>query len=294
MNKIKFLMIKMFNFYLLLLISPIFSSEIQYRDMQRYVAAYPDTIERIEDNYLIWKNGSRMPMQKHLPCCDLKESLKNPDLYRQLSIPYKTNNECGAFIPLENEDPGRIRDTEFFDIMYGRSKEEIEQNLVMIDWMPLTFGENTKKLAITQINNVDKKLQSISSDLDRLVLNNPDFKPFLSNPGGTFCYRTIAGTDRRSCHSYGMTIDINVEHSHYWLWDYNKKNKNTDPRSAVLEEDIPSDLIPTYTNNIPIEIVSIFETYGFIWGGKWYHYDTMHFEYRPELLTKLEENNEDM
>ena len=27
-----------------------------------------------------------------------------------------------------------------------------------------------------------------------------------------------------------------------------------------------------------------FETHGFIWGGKWYHYDTMHFEYRPELL----------
>jgi D-alanyl-D-alanine carboxypeptidase len=25
-------------------------------------------------------------------------------------------------------------------------------------------------------------------------------------------------------------------------------------------------------------------SYGFIWGGKWYHYDTMHFEYRPELM----------
>ena len=31
-------------------------------------------------------------------------------------------------------------------------------------------------------------------------------------------------------------------------------------------------------------IVEIFERHGFIWGGKWYHYDTMHFEYRPELL----------
>ena len=28
----------------------------------------------------------------------------------------------------------------------------------------------------------------------------------------------------------------------------------------------------------------IFERHGFIWGGKWHHYDTMHFEYRPELL----------
>jgi hypothetical protein len=39
-----------------------------------------------------------------------------------------------------------------------------------------------------------------------------------------------------------------------------------------------------YENRIPMEIVAIFEKHGFIWGGKWYHYDTMHFEYRPEIL----------
>jgi D-alanyl-D-alanine carboxypeptidase len=30
--------------------------------------------------------------------------------------------------------------------------------------------------------------------------------------------------------------------------------------------------------------VRIFEKQGFVWGGYWYHFDTMHFEYRPELL----------
>ena len=35
----------------------------------------------------------------------------------------------------------------------------------------------------------------------------------------------------------------------------------------------------------PWEIVLIFEKYGFIWGGKWHHYDTVHFEYRPEMLS---------
>jgi hypothetical protein len=39
-----------------------------------------------------------------------------------------------------------------------------------------------------------------------------------------------------------------------------------------------------YRNVIPHGIVDIFEKHGFIWGGKWYHYDTMHFEYRPELV----------
>ena len=41
---------------------------------------------------------------------------------------------------------------------------------------------------------------------------------------------------------------------------------------------------PAYKNRIPMEIVRIFEKHGFIWGGRWSHYDTMHFEYRPELL----------
>jgi len=27
-----------------------------------------------------------------------------------------------------------------------------------------------------------------------------------------------------------------------------------------------------------------FEHHGFIWGGKWWHFDTMHFEYRPEII----------
>ncbi len=43
---------------------------------------------------------------------------------------------------------------------------------------------------------------------------------------------------------------------------------------------------PRWRNRIPVEIVRIFERHGFIWGGAWYHYDTMHFEYRPELLPR--------
>ena len=30
--------------------------------------------------------------------------------------------------------------------------------------------------------------------------------------------------------------------------------------------------------------VRVFEKHWFIRGGRWHHYDTMHFEYRPELL----------
>ena len=36
---------------------------------------------------------------------------------------------------------------------------------------------------------------------------------------------------------------------------------------------------------MPPKIVrDIFESEGFIWGGKWTVWDTMHFEYHPELI----------
>jgi len=94
-------------------------------------------------------------------------------------------------------------------------------------------------------------------------------KKYLTNIGGTFAWRNIAGTDRHSMHSFGMTIDINTAYSDYWQWACKCTNEN-----AVF----------IYKNRIPQLIVDIFEKYGFIWGGKWYHFDTMHFEYRPELI----------
>ena len=34
----------------------------------------------------------------------------------------------------------------------------------------------------------------------------------------------------------------------------------------------------------PQEVVRLFERHGFIWGGKWAHFDVIHFEYRPEII----------
>ena len=34
----------------------------------------------------------------------------------------------------------------------------------------------------------------------------------------------------------------------------------------------------------PDSFIEAFERRGFVWGGKWFYYDTMHFEYRPEIL----------
>ena len=40
---------------------------------------------------------------------------------------------------------------------------------------------------------------------------------------------------------------------------------------------------------VPAPVVEAFERNGFVWGGKWLFFDTMHFEYRPEILLMARE-----
>lgn len=94
---------------------------------------------------------------------------------------------------------------------------------------------------------------------------------------GTFNWRRIHGTDRKSNHSFGIAIDLKLPanlHKH-WQWAGCQPEKPCPYSSAVLNDTILQ------------RIVAIFEALGFIWGGKWHHYDTMHFEYRPELTPPL-------
>ena len=32
--------------------------------------------------------------------------------------------------------------------------------------------------------------------------------------------------------------------------------------------------------------MEVFEKNNFVWGGKWGHFDILHFEYRPEIILK--------
>jgi hypothetical protein len=88
-------------------------------------------------------------------------------------------------------------------------------------------------------------------------------------------WRSIADTQSRSFHAYGTALDILPASQRgletYWLWT----SRNNPQWWAV-----------PYTKRLhpPDKVIKAFEAYGFIWGGKWLFYDTMHFEYRPEIL----------
>ncbi len=220
--------------------------------------AYPDFIAYITDNELVWKDSTRMIFDDKIIKNNIEELLLNADLQDQLEIPYTKG--VVSENPKVNYDPGRIRNEAFFKKMYGNSEKAVCKKLVSIAWLP-KFCKT--KLSVTTINGVDKKLKLISDELE----NYPELKPYLINPAGTFNWRYIADSQMLSMHSFGIAIDINVKYSDYWKWNKSAKNDTI-----------------KYKNQIPFKIVEVFEKHGFIWGGKWYHFDTMHFEYRPELI----------
>ncbi len=253
-------------------------------DPSVYLRAYPDHIASVKDNELIWQDGTKMPIKTSADPKSLEKALNDPDLYMQLYIPYPQGPLKNP--PSPDSDPGRIRYVPFFQKMYGSTKEEVLKNLTEIPWMPRTFqGKEASSLPVTKVNHVSEIMQALSNDLDDLVQKKPEYKKYLANPAGTFSWRLIAGTNRPSAHSFGMTIDINTKYSNYWLWDY-KKAHNLSIDAPVNETELKPEDVPPYKNQIPWDIVELFEKHHFIWGGKFFHYDTMHFEYRPELFIK--------
>ena len=145
--------------------------------------------------------------------------------------------------------------------MYGNcNNNEVVTNLRPIHWLPKHGGGS---VTITTINGVDRALEAVSRELDELA---DSFIKYLKPTPGTYSCRQIAGSNVQSMHAYGAALDLSAKYSNYWRWALKGRGELK------------------WQNQIPIEIVNIFERHGFIWGGHWYHYDTMHFEYRPELL----------
>ncbi|MCL1836417.1 MAG: M15 family metallopeptidase [Treponema sp.] len=225
-------------------------------DLEILQTAYPDAFEIIP-NGIRFPDGTLIIYNDGITK-DFDALLEMPDLRDMLSLPYPSGEQHGP--PPLNFDPGRFRPDAFFRALYGKDETAIRSHLGRVQWMP---SQNGQWLLVTTRFGVDKKLEEVIAELETL---GAEYRQYLLPAGGTFNYRPIAQTSRLSAHSFGIAIDIAVAPSHYWQWEAGG--------AAV------------YKNTIPYVIVEIFERHGFIWGGRWYHFDTMHFEYRPELLLK--------
>ena len=203
-----------------------------------------------DDTFLLSEIGSK----------SIGELFSTPSLIDTLRWPYP--NQAPDTAPPVGHDPGRIRHEGWLKKLYGTSPKAVGRALVSVNWLP---GIVDRIIQFHGGHGAASALQRVS---DELALLPTRFHKYLRKTAGTFNWRYIKGTSRLSAHAFGIAIDIDVTHSDYWRWA-------KDRRGGFK-----------YRNRIPIEIVHIFEKHGFVWGGRWYHFDTMHFEYRPELFVQ--------
>ncbi len=226
-----------------------------------------------------------------------RDRLANPNISSILAVPYP-KSQVRTPILVTDFEPGRIRDQNLMQAVYGATEEEVRSQLVEVRFLNQNIMFNKNFGAAQALNRVNARLQQ-KVLTDRALANylRPWLQGHLKLRGSTFDWRVIAGTNRLSTHSFGIAIDLlngNLKEPYYWLWDYadqiveklRKAGKRVTREQVLkkLKENEILDYRPQNMIQIPIGLVQAFEEEGFIWGGKWFHFDAMHFEYRPEFF----------
>ncbi|WP_099187233.1 M15 family metallopeptidase [Tepidibacter mesophilus] len=219
-------------------------------------SGYIVDIESCDDKvYLQMESGTKI-LYDDKKNKTMQEKINNPDLQDMMEESYNLNyiNE------IPNGDPGRIRHYQLLKEVYGNTKKEIEINLKNLRFANRYYAFNNKNNAYESLNKAINGIMSICK------VDNRIYK-YIYPVSGTFNYRVISGTSRLSPHSFGIAIDLASDKSDYWKWASKEAGQKR---------------LKAY----PQDVVKIFEDNNFIWGGKWEHFDILHFEYRPEFIYK--------
>lgn len=221
-------------------------------------AAYPDFIKSASPEKIVWHDGSESVLGPVRPRSQAAQILLAPSIAEQFLFDYPLYPQAREELP--REDPGRARNEAFFAKMYGDCRRgQLRGKLRTVKWLKNTAQQS---ITVTTVNGIDRKIEAISDEIEQLPMAKRIAAARLS---GAFSCRVIAGTTRLSMHAFGAAIDLHGRVGRYWRWS----GLNDRTRGVHF---------------IPHEIIGIFERRGFIWGGNWYHVDSIHFEYRPELI----------
>lgn len=232
------------------------------RDILCLMMSYPEYIINLEKNdneivYIITKSGKRIIYDDKI-VKNANDKISNADLQDMMESIYPLN----SIVSLMDIgfDPGRARVYALLREVYGENKTDIQANLVNTKVGARVYQFNNK-------NGASNALQNTMKELNLIMEKKKSIYPFVYPMSGTFNYRNISGTNLISAHAFGIAVDLKSDKRDYWKW-----TSREDGEKRLL--------------SYPIEIIQCFEKNNFIWGGKWGHFDILHFEYRPELILK--------
>jgi hypothetical protein len=228
------------------------------------LAAYPEFLKSSSlPNAVQSRQGEVFFFDASLPTKSHQWRLDHADLKAQMEQPYPRGPLAEP--PAVDFDPGRLRSAPFFEHMYGQTLTQVQEHMVGVYWAPCKC-----RIQFSKRNGGAAALEQVGE----VLANRPELLMHVSRPLGSLNWRSIQGTQRRSMHAYGVAVDFHLPKPvhHYWQWSGCKSGAPCPYPAAVLKDERLQ------------EVVKVFEAHGFIWGGKWHHFDTVHFEFRPELI----------
>lgn len=226
---------------------------------------------RVDDTWFAWADGRLLPESER----------GRAEEYVGLSF-YRYPLELPPLAPVDDENAARLRervrenernpprrnDAFLGLLLKAGDRAETESRIVKLEVAGFTVSVH---------EDAAGPLALVSEELRALKAADPEVKAFLRGlvEMNGYNYRFVDGTRTRSYHSYGLAVDL-IPRSYggrhaYWRWAMEKE---------------PDWWAVPYARRwmVPTAVVEAFERHGFIWGGKWLFFDTMHFEYRPEVL----------
>ncbi|MFZ5352010.1 MAG: M15 family metallopeptidase [Bacillota bacterium] len=231
------------------------------QDLLCIMLAYPEYVSGIEREgekvYIVMKSGRKI-LYDDKKNKSTEGKISYPDLQDMLELIYPLHTDRKLMD--KSFDPGRGRVYGLLKEVYGESKQQVEANLTNAKAHGTSYQFNRG-------NGAAKALAGAMNELIPMSEKRKDIRACIFPCSGTYNYRVIAGTDRLSPHAFGIAIDLARDSRDYWKW-------------ATAEQG--QKRLSAY----PVEIVEVFEKHNFIWGGKWGHFDILHFEYRPEIILK--------
>ena len=214
-----------------------------------------DIVLHIRERAIYYNNGKMLS----------EKNLMRTDEFQ--SIFYKYNTGTLEEIPNHINFPG-TRSNDFLNALFGDTDAEVRSSS---RWIPfLDHRVYVHNICIESLQHIDAEIREASQ-------LNEEIRDYISGIKVVYSMkrRNIEGTDNLSYHSYGLALDL-IPRSYrdknvYWRW------------SAVFNKEWGT--IPLSERWMPpAKVINIFEENGFIWGGKWYYFDNVHFEYRPEII----------
>ncbi|WP_319478693.1 M15 family metallopeptidase [Marispirochaeta aestuarii] len=250
--------------------------------VRAFYRAYPDRIERIallagdwamlvDGSWFFWAEGRLLPEELRMQHRDYSPYpfYRYPRTLPVLGEPDPQEAaRLRARVSSREENPPR-RHPGFFNALWRIYDRDTS-------WarMKTTFFLGHR---IELHRELLEDLAAVEETIQEVMKTDADLRRFVAGLSGFDAYnwRIIAGTASMSFHAYGAAVDLLPGDYRglqaYWRW---------------AARYYPDWFTLPYEQRFmpPDSFVRAFEEQGFIWGGKWFYFDTIHFEYRPELL----------